>query len=223
VTDHDNCGSLSFHLVDLVNTFSLKLLIAYRQDLIHDQHIWLDMNGNAKPQPHIHAGRIMFDWHVNEFAQFGKGHNIFVTIGDVTPIQAQHGRIEVNVLPAGQVRMETSAKLQQRAYATTNHHPSRIGSENSGHQFQDGAFTTSIPADDAQGLSWEHLKTDISYGDQLFPLTPAVTPGEESDQRIHHRSRSVRRKREPFAHILKTDNWLNLHQIANTLIVSAKS
>src|SRR5580698_1581078 len=59
-------------LLELLHAPAGEDCIAYRQSLIHDQHLGIDMNCGGERQANVHAAGIFFDWPIDELAEFRK-------------------------------------------------------------------------------------------------------------------------------------------------------
>ena len=58
--------------------FFLKVRIADRQNLVHDQNLGIHHRGNGKGQPGQHTGGIVANGHLDELTQLGEVHDLVV-------------------------------------------------------------------------------------------------------------------------------------------------
>src|ERR1043166_1512031 len=81
---HENEGNLPFpHFPNPVQTLSLKLGIADRQNLIHEHDVGIPMNSDGKSQTDVHSGRISRNGCVQKIANVSKLYNIIHSFQDL--------------------------------------------------------------------------------------------------------------------------------------------
>ena len=59
------------------------------------------MNGDGKPEPHVHAGRVGLDRRVDEILQLGELDDLVEPPGDLALGQAEHDAVDEDVLAPG--------------------------------------------------------------------------------------------------------------------------
>ena len=76
----------------------LEIDIADGQHLVDDQDLRLQMRGNSKGEPHIHARAVALDRRVEKFLDLGKGDDLVELRPDLRPRHAQDGAVQIDVL-----------------------------------------------------------------------------------------------------------------------------
>src|SRR5664279_324185 len=110
--DQDDRASVMLELLDLVEAFALERLVAHRQDLVDEQHLGIDVDGNSKCQADIHAGRVELHLGVDEWVDGSKVDDAVEILVGLLAGQAQDRGVQIDILAAGQVRMEAGAQLK---------------------------------------------------------------------------------------------------------------
>src|SRR5262249_21915797 len=75
----------------------LEFGIAYRQNLIHQQDIRINLHCDGKRQAHEHARRVLLDRAIDEFSQFSEVDDFLLTSGNFLSTQAQQQAVKHNV------------------------------------------------------------------------------------------------------------------------------
>ena len=104
----------AWNCADPVHALALERLVADREHLVHEQHVGVDVHGHRERQPDVHAGRVELHLGVDELPIPRKATIVVEARGGLLAGQAQDGRVEVDVLPAGQVGVEPGTELEQR-------------------------------------------------------------------------------------------------------------
>ena len=73
VRDDKNGATFGLELGDAFETFSLKRVVADRQDFVDQQYFWSCMDGDRKAQAHLHSGAVGADGVVDERLKLRKG------------------------------------------------------------------------------------------------------------------------------------------------------
>ena len=118
VRDDDDRPALGLELVDTVQALLLEALVADGEHLVDEQHVGLNVHRHREPEADVHARGVEADLVVDELLQLGEGDDVIEAPGDVAPRKAQQGSVQVDVVPAGQLRLETGAELQHRRQVT---------------------------------------------------------------------------------------------------------
>src|SRR5712692_9999002 len=119
------------------------------------------MSGDSKGQAHIHATGIMLHRGIQELLDLGESNNLIKFPIDLSLFHSQDGTVEVDVLPAGQIRVESSAHLQQG----TNPAPhlgmalGRLGDARE--NLQERALARPVTPDYTDGLAMSYLEGGV--------------------------------------------------------------
>src|SRR5262249_52948549 len=119
------------------------------------------MRSHGKGKAQIHAARVVFYWCINKSFYFRKGHDFVKLTINFRPLHAQDCRVEVNILPPGQFRMKASAYLQERTHPAMNFCKSSSRLCYTREELQQGAFSCTVAAYDADNLTLFYLKRYI--------------------------------------------------------------
>jgi len=96
----------------LAHALLLKLDVPHGKNFIHDENLGIKMRGHCECQPDIHPAGIALDRGIEEFLHLGKCDDLIELPADLGPRHPQDGSVEIDVLPAGQLGMESRANLE---------------------------------------------------------------------------------------------------------------
>src|SRR6476659_1468544 len=91
-------ATLLCHTLHFAQAFLLECDVSYRQYLINDEDVRLEMGCHRKCQSQIHPAGIMLDWSVDELLDVGKVHDFIKLSGDLGPFHSQNRAIQIYVL-----------------------------------------------------------------------------------------------------------------------------
>ena len=132
------------------------------------------MDGHREAEPYVHARRVVPYRFVDEAVQFGEGHDVIESLSDVPLSKAEDGAVQVDVLPAGEFRMEPSTQLEQGRQAAVDGGRSLVGPEDAGQHLEQRALAGSVAADDAERLSLLDVQGEVAQGPELFVAGPVA-------------------------------------------------
>ena len=101
-------------------TLPLKGGVADSQHLVDQEDLGLEMRRHREGQSQIHAARIALHRRIDEALNFGERDDLVEAACDTRAIQSQDRPVEIDVVPAGELGMETGADLQERPDASAN-------------------------------------------------------------------------------------------------------
>ena len=96
---------------------------------------------------------VALDRRVQELLDLGKGHDLVELALDLPALHPQDGAVQIDVFPAGQLRVKAGAHLQERSHPAPNRHPPLGGLGDAGEDLEQGALAGPVAADDAQNLA----------------------------------------------------------------------
>src|SRR5947207_2025086 len=149
------------HLSDPSRATMLKDRIADRQSFVDDQDPWAGADRDRESQADVHAARIGLDGLMNERANFGEAFDFRNKIFRFAARKPDQGRIHENVFQAGELRIESGAKLQQGGNPAFVPDGAVRGLERAGDDLQQSGFAAAVRPDDSGRRSRFDLKTDI--------------------------------------------------------------
>ena len=109
--------------------FFLELRVTHRQHLVDDEDFRFQVRRHGEGEPHIHAAGVMLHRRIEKHLRLGKGDDLVELAVDLLARHAKDRAVEINVLPAGQLRVKTGAHLEQAGDAALDLHPAlrRLG------------------------------------------------------------------------------------------------
>src|SRR5258708_3013426 len=110
--DAKNGPALVPNLEHLVDTLSLELLVANGQDLIDNQNLRVQVDGDGKGQPQHHSVGIGAQWFVDKVVQFREIEDCTVQILRLPPAKPKQRRVQRYVFPAGEIGVKARAEFQ---------------------------------------------------------------------------------------------------------------
>ena len=148
--EHDRPAAL-LELENLAEALALELLIADGEHLVEQEHVDLEVGGNGEAEPHVHARGIRAHGHVDESLELREGHDLLEVPVDRGPLEAEDRPVQVDVLAARELRMETGAELEQRSDPAADLDPPLGRLHDPGDQPEEGRLAGAVPADQADG------------------------------------------------------------------------
>lgn len=134
---------------DALEALVLEIGIADRQGLVDDQDVRPPGSRHAERQAHLHAAGVGAHRLLDGLADFGEGLDIRHQRLDFLDLHAQQLPGHEDVLPAGEVRVEAHAQLEQRGDPAGHADlaAGRLGG--AGDHLQQGALAGAVDPDDA--------------------------------------------------------------------------
>jgi hypothetical protein len=169
-TEKDRCAVVA-QLHHAFEGLAGECAVAHGERLVDDQQLRVHAGGHRERQADEHAAGVRLDRLVDELPDVRKGQDLVQPRVDLGPRQAEQGRVEVDVLDAGEIRIEARPQFQQRCDPASDLEFAFAGSQRAAHQLQQGGLPSAVAAHDAENLSGVDPETDIAYR----PVTPART------------------------------------------------
>ena len=134
---------------DALEALVLEIGIANRQGLVDDQDVRPPGSRHAERQAHLHAAGVGAHRLLDGLADFGEGLDLRHQRLDFLDLHAQQLPGHEDVLPAGEVRVEAHAQLEQRGDPAGHADlaAGRLGG--AGDHLQQGALAGAVDPDDA--------------------------------------------------------------------------
>src|SRR5262245_4388093 len=102
------------HVRHFAQALFLKLRIADCQHLVHYQNFRIEMRRYGKGEPNIHARRVALHRRLDKFLYASEIDDLIELARDLGASHAKDRTIEIDVLAAGQLGVESGADLEQR-------------------------------------------------------------------------------------------------------------
>src|SRR5690606_35640093 len=118
--------------------------------------------GDGEGQAYVHAGRVELHLGVDERLDPGEVDDRVEVLVRLFPGDAQHRGIEVDVLPAGQVRVEPGTQLEEGGEPTAQQHAAGGRLHDPADHLQQGALAGAVGADEADGAAGVDTHVDVA-------------------------------------------------------------
>src|SRR5262249_52180188 len=112
--DENNRPTFSPQRPHSIKTLPLEGHVADGQHFVQKQNLGLQMGSDRKPQPDVHSGGVPLDRYVDELLNLRELDDTVELSPDLASSHAQDRSTQLNVFPAGQLRMEPRPDLDQR-------------------------------------------------------------------------------------------------------------
>ena len=174
VADEEHGATLAGHFPHFAQAFALERGVPHGQHFVHQQDFRLQVRGHGKGQAQVHPAGVELDRGVDELLHFGKGHDFVELPVDFGPAHAQDGAAQVDVLPAGQLRVKARAHFQQGTHAAVKFRVALGGPGDPGENLEQGGLARTVVADDAHHFPGADLETDVLQGPDGGPVSAAA-------------------------------------------------
>jgi hypothetical protein len=148
----------------------LEFGIANGQHFIHHEDVRLQVRGDRETQTHFHATAVSLDRCIDVVFDAAEGDDLVQLGIDLRTAHAHDGPVEVDVLHAGEFRMEAGAYFQQTGYAALHVNATRGRQGDAREQLQDRALACTVPTDQAQYFALRHIERHIPKCPELVAL-----------------------------------------------------
>src|SRR5258708_10262862 len=142
------------------------------------------MGGDGEGEADVHAGGVVLDGGVNEFFEFGEGHDFIEFADDFRFAHAEDGAGEKRVLPAGELGMKAGADFEERADAAVDFGPAGGGAGDAGKDFEKSGFAGAVAADEAEDFAFADFEGDVFEGPKGFVLRAAEHGERRADESL---------------------------------------
>src|SRR5215207_8480741 len=174
VGDEQDRAAALLELADLVQALALERLVAHGQDLVDEQDVGADVDGHGEPEAHVLAGAVVLDLVVDEGLELGEGDNLVEVALGLAAAQAEDGRVQVDVLAAGQLAVEAGPQLQQRGDAAPDADRPGGRGQDAGQHLQQRRLARAVGADQPDGLAGPDLQIHVAQGPERLRAGLAV-------------------------------------------------
>src|SRR5438309_2299811 len=174
VRDEDDRLPLGAELGDLREALVLEVLVPHREDLVDEEGVGVEVDRDREAQAHVHAARVRLHRRVEEPADVGEALDLGHRRVHLAPRQAEERSVEVRVLAAAEVGMESRADLKERGDPASGSERPRCRLRRAGDELEEGGLPRAVRADDAKGLALADLEAHVVQ--RLDPLGRRVLP-----------------------------------------------
>src|SRR2546423_1060158 len=173
--DDDDRLATRTKVFELLAAFSLKVRISNGEDLVDQEDVWLDVDGNRESEPDVHSRRVILDGRVDEVLQPGEVDDLVESLIDLPLAETEYGAIEVDVLATRELRMESRAELEQGRNLPSRRDRPPIRPQDLGHALQQGALTRTVLTDEPERRAFRDVERDVAKRPELFVPGPAAS------------------------------------------------
>ena len=165
----------------LPEAFLLECIVADGQHLVDDQDLRLQVRGDGEGQPHVHPRGVALHRRVEELLDLGEGDDLVELAVDLHLPHAQDGAVEIDILPAGKLRMETRPHLEQRGDSSSQPDDALGRLRDPAEDLEQGRFARTVAADEPDDLPPLDVEGDVPQGPERRGLGPEIlrAPAEE--------------------------------------------
>src|SRR5688500_13779352 len=158
VAHEENRSPLAGDISHFPETLPLKSGVADSQHLVYQQDLRLHESRDRECQAQIHTARVVLDRRVDELLDLGERYDLVEIASYIRALDAEDGRIEEDVLAAGQLRVEARSNLEQRAHPSVQLYSScgRLGDP--GQHLEQRALPRPVSSDDANNFRSEERR-----------------------------------------------------------------
>ena len=167
VRDEDDGGPVGFQLADLVEAFDLEPLVTDGENLVHEQDVGFEVGRDRKPQANRHTGAIGLDRRVDELGDPGECDDLVEALVDLAPRDPQDGRVDVDVLAAGQDRTESGPERDQGLHAPPDGHAPLVWSDQPVKDPEERGFPRAVWTDEAKCLALIEVERRLPHRPEL--------------------------------------------------------
>lgn len=134
---YDNRLVFLAHLAEHRAAFRVEAGVAHGQDLVEDQDVAVDVDQNREGQLRLHPGGVHPEGMVDLLAEFRElNHAVHEPLG-LALLESVKGAFPAYVVPAGELRIEPDAELQDAGYLAVHVKRAGVRMEYAGYQFQE--------------------------------------------------------------------------------------
>src|SRR4029453_18218529 len=174
VGDEQDGAAALLELGDLVQALALEGLVADGQDLVDEQDVGADVERPGETEGHVLARAVVLDLVVDERLELGEGDDVVEVALGLAAAQAEDGRVQVDVLAAGELAVEAGPQLQQGGDPAPDLDRAGGRGEDPRQHLEQGRLARAVGADEADGLAGPDLEVDVLEGPEPLGAGLAV-------------------------------------------------
>jgi hypothetical protein len=167
VGDQHDRHALAAELVEVVEAAPLELLVADRDDLVHDQDLRVQVHRDREAQPDVHARRVDLDRGVDELLEPAEGDDLVHRGVDLLAGHAQDRAVEIDVVAPGHLGVEAGTEFQHRGDAAVRDDRAVGRPVDTGDQLEQGRLARTVVPDEREGLAPGDVQADALEGPEV--------------------------------------------------------
>ncbi len=167
----------------MVHAAALEFRVAHRDDLVDQQDLGLHVHRDRESETHVHAARVDLHRFVDEVADAGELDDVVDRRRHLTPGEAEHGAVQVDVLATGQVRVEARSELEQGRQPSGGLDRALGGTVDSRHESQQRRLPAAVVSDETEERARRDLEIDVAQHPELVGVASPPDPQDRLLQR----------------------------------------
>lgn len=160
VSDEDD-GLFAMERGKIIVAFFLESGIADGKDFVENEDVALGTDGDGESETDLHAGRVIFEFLIHEFFEFGKFYDVIIHGGDFGIAETKHGAVEIDIFAAGEFHVETDAEFDEGDEVTVDDHLTGARIIDASEDLEEGGLARAVATDDADKFAFFDVETDV--------------------------------------------------------------
>jgi hypothetical protein len=178
VADEQDGPALATDLAHLAQALTLEGGVAYREHLVHDQDLGLEVSGDREREPQVHAARVALHRRVDEALDLGEGDDLVELALDLAAAHAEDRAVQEDVLATREIAVEARPDLEERPDTAAD---ARLAVRRLGDAREDleqRRLAGPVAPDDAEDVAARDVERDVVERPQDVPLLATPTARE---------------------------------------------
>ena len=132
---------------------ALELGVTDREHLVDEQDLRLEVRRDREGEPHVHPARVALHRRVDELLDARELDDLVELRCDLAPLHPEDRAVQVDVLAAGQLRVEAGPDLEQAADAAADRGAALGRRRDPREDLEQRRLAGAVPADEADDLA----------------------------------------------------------------------
>src|SRR3954447_2986371 len=146
-------ASLVADLLHPGHALLLERSVTHSEDLINEEDVRVGVHGDREAEPGEHSRGVVAHRGVEELPDVGELHDLLELALGLGLGHAQDGRVQVHVVPTGELRVEARTGRDQPRDAPSRQNLARVGAHHSVDHLQQGALAGPVESHEADRLA----------------------------------------------------------------------
>src|SRR5665213_310784 len=146
----------------------LETKISNGEHFVDNEDIWINMSGDGESESGVHATGIALDGGIYEILDLGKLDDLVELASDVHALHPHDGALEEDVLPSGEVGVESRSDLDEHPHATGYLTDSAVWAEDLREKLENGRLACPVGTHDSEGVPHADVERNIPDGPEFL-------------------------------------------------------
>ncbi len=155
------------HFFNTLHAFLLKVHIADAEGFIHHKHFRAKTGEHTEGQSQGHPAAVGAQGAIEKIAQFGEGFDLRHLFFGVARGKSKELRTAYHVLAAGKLQIYSGTEFEEAEEASADDGGAGGGAEDAGEDFEEGAFSRAVGADEAVAFTAFYLEVNVAEGPEI--------------------------------------------------------